>query len=117
MMTRGDGPLSARRPDATHHRFQTETVLIGGESLDYRLWMFGLFLRNRFGEVFLKISCSSGVAALAWQGRGFWIDQPIVCNASQPRCTATDVTPNSAAIKAATLREVHTPPSSGGLCS
>ncbi len=59
--------------------------------------------------------CSSGVAALAWRGRGRWIVQPMARGASQPRRGATEARPSSAARKAATLPEVQTPPSSGGV--
>jgi hypothetical protein len=62
----------------------------------------------------LKASCPAGVAAFGLRGRGFWIDQSIARNASQPRCGATEAKPNSAAIQRATLPLVHTPPSGGG---
>jgi hypothetical protein len=41
-------------------------------------------------------------------------DQPIAFSASQPRSTATDARPSSAAIQSATFRLDHNPPSGAG---
>jgi hypothetical protein len=75
-------------------------------------------LRRLFGygvhELFLNAAASSGVADFGFFGRGFWSDQPIAFNASQPRCGATDVRPSSSTIQSATLRLDHSPPSAGG---
>ncbi len=44
---------------------------------------FGFF-GDDLGDFFLKASRSSALAAFGLRGRGFWIDQRIVCNVSQP---------------------------------
>jgi len=75
--------------------------------------LLGLF-GERVSELFLKAASCSGVAELGCRGRGDWIDQPIACSASQPRCAATFSSPNWAAIQVATLPLVHRPPSAGG---
>ena len=115
MMAAGDRALAARRPDPAEDRLQPDAVLVGCEGLDCRAGMALGFLGDRFRELFLNASCSSGVAACACRGRGRWIVQPIARSASQPRCSATRATPSVAAITAATFFAVQTPPSSGGL--
>jgi len=57
------------------------------------------------------------VARAGCSGRGAWTDQPTARSASQPRWTATEASPSSSAIHAATLRLVHSPPSAGGPAS
>src|SRR5450759_1393378 len=76
--------------------------------------MLGGFFDERLAETFLKTSAASVVADFGFLGRGDWIDQPIACSASQPRCGASVVSPSCCAIQLATLRLVHIPPSSGG---
>jgi hypothetical protein len=98
MVSVSDRPLADRRPDPTGHRLQAEPVLVGREGLDRRVGMARRFLGDDFGE-FLKASCSSAVAAFGLRGRGFWIDQPIARNASQPRCGASEASPSSSAIQ------------------
>lgn len=66
----GDGALAARRPDPPQDRLQPDPVLVGGEDLDDRAGMARCLLGDGFGEVFLKFSCCSGVAARACCGRG-----------------------------------------------
>ena len=109
-----DRPLADRRPDPAAHRLQAEPVFVGGEGLDRRVGMARRFLGDNLGEFFLKASSSSSVAAFGLRGRGFWIDQPIARNASQPRCGASEASPSSPAIQRATLPLVQTPPSDGG---
>jgi hypothetical protein len=73
------------------------------------------FFGERVGELFLKAASCSGVAEFGCRGRGDWIDQPIACSASQPRCGATFSSPSCAAIQLATLLLVHSPASGGGV--
>ena len=47
------------------------------------------FFGDDLGDFFLNASCSASPAAFGLRGRGFWIDQPIAFNASQPRCGAS----------------------------
>ena len=84
------------------------------EDLDRFARVLCRLLGNGIRELFLNAAASSGVADFGFFGRGFWIDQPIAFNASQPRCGATEVRLSSPAIQAATLRLDHSPPSGGG---
>ena len=79
-------------------------MLVRGEDLDRFARVLCRLLGNGIRELFLNAAASSGVADFGFFGRGFWIDQPIAFNASQPRCGATEVTLSSPAIQAATLR-------------
>ena len=89
-------------------------MLVRGEDLDRFARVLCRLLGNGIRELFLNAAASSGVADFGFFGRGFWIDQPIAFNASQPRCGATEVRLSSPAIQAATLRLDHSPPSGGG---
>jgi len=114
MMAVRGRPFADRHPDPPRHRFQADPVLVGRERLDRRAGVARRFPRDDFGHFFLNASCSATVAALGLRGRGFWIDQPIACNASQPRCGTSEARSNSPAIHRATLPLVQTPPSGGG---
>ena len=116
MMAAGGGALAAWRPDPAQDRLQPDAVLVGGEDLDRRAGMALRRLGDRLGEVFLNAACSSGVATSACCGRGRCSVHSTARSASQPRCSET-LRPSSAAMKAATFFEVHTPPSSGGAFS
>ena len=89
-------------------------MLVRGEDLDRFARVLCRLLGNGIRELFLNAAASSGVADFGFFGRGFWIDQPIAFNASQPRCGATEVRLSSPAIQAATLRLDHSPPSGAG---
>ena len=89
-------------------------MLVRGEDLDRFARVLCRLLGNGIRELFLNAAASSGVADFGFFGRGFWIDQPIAFNASQPRCGATEGRLSSPAIQAATLRLDHSPPSGGG---
>ena len=89
-------------------------MLVCREDLDRFARVFCRLLGKGIRELFLNAAASSGVADFGFFGRGFWIDQPIAFNASQPRRGATDVRPSSLAIQSATLRLDHSPPSAGG---
>jgi hypothetical protein len=117
VMARRKRALSSRRPDAAQHRFQADPVLIGCKDFDRRIGIFGLFRGDRLAKLFLKAAASSGAADFGFFGRGFWIVQPIACNASPARCANTEARPNSCAIHTAILGVVHTPPSGGGSTS
>src|SRR6185312_750356 len=95
-------------------RLQPDAVLVGGPDLDRLVRVLGSCLSDGLLQPFLNASRSSGVAAWGWRGRGVCTDQPIAFRASQPRCGATRVSPNSEAIQVATFGLVHSPPSSGG---
>ena len=73
-------------------------MLVRGEDLDRFAWVLCRLLGNGIRELFLNTAASSGVADFGFFGRGFWIDQPIAFNASQPRCGATEVRLSSPAI-------------------
>src|SRR4051794_1380926 len=75
------------------------------------------YLSNVKCLLFLNASCSPAVARAGCSGRGTWTDHPSARSASQPRWTATEASPSSPAIHAATLRLVHSPPSAGGPAS
>ena len=114
MMAERDRPLADGRPDPTVDRLQPEAVLVRRPDLDRLVGMFRFFFGQRVGELFLKAASACGPAAFGFFGRGDWIDQPIALSASQPRCGASFSSPSSAAMKSATLRLDHTPPSGGG---
>ena len=86
-----DRPLADRRPDPAGHRLQAEPVFVGRESLDRRIGVARGLLADDFGKVFLKSSCSAGVAAFGLRGRGFWIEDAIARKAFQPRGRARTV--------------------------
>src|SRR5215213_3020044 len=113
-MAERDWTLSLGRPHPTPDRLQADAVLIGGKHLERCVGVLGPFLGSDLREPFLKVSCSSGVAAAGWRGRGVWIDQPIARSASQPRCGRSVLRPSSPAIQAATFGPLHSPPSGGG---
>ena len=117
VMPGGQRALSSRRPDASQDRLQANPVLVGCKDFDRRIGIFRLFLGDRLAKLFLKAAASSGVADFGFFGRGFWIVQPIACNASQARCANTEAKPNSCAIHTAILGVVHTPPSGGASTS
>ena len=75
-------------------------MLVRGEDLDRFARVLCRLLGNGIRELFLNAAASSGVADFGFFGRGFWIDQPIAFNASQPRCGATEVRLSSPAIHA-----------------
>jgi hypothetical protein len=114
MMAERDGPLADRRPYPAVDRLQAEPVLVRRPNFDRFVRMPDGFFRERVAEVFLKASAASAVADFGFFGRGDWIDQPIACSASQPRCGTTRASPSRRAIQAATLPLVHKPPSGGG---
>src|SRR4051794_752405 len=109
--------LALGRPDAAEDRLQPDAVLVGGEDFDDLARMLLGLLCEDGGELFLNASCSSAVARAGCSGRGAWTDQPTARSASQPRWTATEASPSSPAIHAATSRLVHSPPSAGGPAS
>ena len=94
VMTERDWPLADRRPNSAMDRLQAEPMLVRGPDLDRLVGMFVGFFADRLAEAFLKTSASSGVADFGFFGRGDWIDQPIACSASQPRCGASAVSPS-----------------------
>src|SRR4051812_12111295 len=110
----GARPLALGRPDAAEDRLQPDAVLVRGEDLDDLARMLLRLLGEDGGELSLNASRSSAVARAGCSGRGTWTDQPTARSASQPRWTATEASPSSPAIHAATLRLVHSPPSGGG---
>ena len=71
--------------------YGSQAVLVRGEDLDRFARVLCRLLGNGIRELFLNAAASSGVADFGFFGRGFWIDQPIAFNASQPRCGATEV--------------------------
>jgi hypothetical protein len=109
-----DWTLADWRPHAPRDRLQADAMLVCGEDLDIFAGVLCRLFGDDIREFFLNAAASSGEADFGFFGRGFWIDQPIACNASQPRCGATDVRPSSPAIQFATLRLDHSPPSGGG---
>src|SRR5205807_6471561 len=113
MMAECDRSLANRRPDASMDRLQTEPMLIRRPYFNRLVGMLRGFFGERVRELFLKAASCSGVAELGCRGRGDWIDQPIACSASQPRCGASFSRPNWAAIQVATLPLVQRPPSGG----
>src|SRR3982751_605321 len=114
MVTQRDRPLTLGGPHPAQDRLQPNAVLVGRPDFDRRVRVLGPLLGDGLLELFLNASCSSGVAAAGWRGRGFCTDQPIAFRASQPRWGKTAARPRSPAIQAATLRLVHRPPSGGG---
>src|SRR3954471_3597238 len=109
--------LALGRPDAAEDRLQPDAVLVGGEDFDDLARMLLRLFGEDGGELFLNASCSSAVARAGCSGRGTCTDHPSARSASQPRWTATEASPSSSAIHAATLRLVHSPPSAGGPAS
>ena len=69
-------------------------MLIRGPDLDWLVRMLRGFFGHRVGELFLNAAASCGVADFGFFGRGDWIDQPIACSASQPRCGASFASPS-----------------------
>ena len=116
-MAKRNRPLAFGCPDPSDDRLQPDAVLICGPDLNRFVRVLGRFLRDHRGQLFSKAALSSGVAEAGWRGRGFCTDQPIAFSASQPRCGATRVSPNSEAIQAATFGLVHKPPSGGAHAS
>jgi hypothetical protein len=112
VMPAGDRALALRRPDPPDDGLQPDAVLVGGEDLDRRAGMALGLLGDRLTELSLNAACSSGVATSACCGRGRCSVHSIARSASQPRCSEA-LRPSSAAMKAATFFDVHTPPSSG----
>src|SRR3954462_3577334 len=120
--------LAFRRPDAAEDRLQPDAVLVRGEDFDDLARMLLRLFGEDGGELFLNASCSSAVARAGCSGRGTCTDHPSARSASQPRWTATEASPSSSAIHAATLRLVppptaapwplsHTPPPAAGPAS
>lgn len=70
----GDGSDPAWGPDPAQDRLQADAVpdLVGcgGKGFDDGTGVALPFFRHRLGKFFLKSACASGVAALAWRGRG-----------------------------------------------
>src|SRR5207302_11516716 len=89
-------------------------MLIRRPYFDRLVGMLLGFFGERVSELFLKAASCSGVAGLGCRGRGDWIDQPIACSASQPRCGASFSRPNWAAVLVATLALGRRPPSGRG---
>src|SRR3954463_10463255 len=110
----GARSLAFRRPDAAEDRLQPDAVLVRGEDFDDLARMLLRLFGEDGGELFLNASRSSAVARAGCSGRGTWTDHPSARSASQPRWTATEASPSSSAIHAATLRLLHSPPSGGG---
>src|ERR1700737_3168434 len=113
-MARRGWTFADRRPHAARDGLQANAVLVRGEDLDRLAGVLCRLFGEGIRELFLNAAASSGEADLGFFGRGFWIDQPIAFNASQPRCGATDLRPSWRAIQSATLRLDHSPPSGGG---
>jgi len=86
-------------------------MFAGREDFDGSAGVFFRFLDNGVRKLFLNAAASSGVADFRFFGRGAWIDQPSVFNASQPRCGQAFSSPSSFAIQAAIFGLVHSPPS------
>ena len=116
-MAKRDGALAFGCPDPSDDRLQANAVLIRRPDLDRRVRVLCRFLRSNRGQLFSKAALSAGVAEAGWRGRGFCTDQPIAFRASQPRCGATWVSPNSEAIQAATFGLVHSPHRAGAHAS
>src|ERR1700720_2255113 len=104
VMTMRDRTLADGRPHAARNRLQANAMLVRGEDLDRLAGMVRCLFGNCIRELFLNAAASSGVADFGFFGRGFWIDQPIAFNASQPRCGATEARLSSPGIQFATLR-------------
>src|SRR4051794_39777833 len=109
--------LAFRRPDAAEDWLQPDAVLVRGEDFDDLARMLLRLFGEDGGELFLNASCSSAVPRAGCSGRGTCTAHPSARSASQPRWTATEASPSSSAIHAATLRLVHSPPSAGGPAS
>src|SRR5918993_2197850 len=116
-MTQRDGALAFGGLDSAQDRPQPDAMLIRGPDLDRLVRVLGRFLRDHRGQLLSKAALSAGVAEAGWRGRGFCTDQPIAFSASQPRCGATRVSPNSEAIQAATFGLVHSPHRAGAHAS
>jgi hypothetical protein len=101
-MAMRDRTLADRCPHAARDRLQTDPVFVCRKDLDLFAGMLRCLLGNGVRELFLNAAASSGVADFGFFGRGFWIDQPMAFNASQPRCGATEVRLSSPAIQFAT---------------
>ena len=102
-MAIGDRTLADGRPHAPRDG-QANAMFVCRKDFDRFARVLCRLFGNGIRKLFLNAAASSGVADFGFFGRGFWIDQPIAFNASQPRCGATDVRPSSAAIQSATLR-------------
>lgn len=83
-------------------------MLVPCPDLDAALWGRRTFCIN-VGLEFLLSSCSSGVAALGFFGRGTYNSQWAAWSASQPHWGCTCQSPWSAAIQSVTLRLVLKP--------
>lgn len=94
VMAERDRPLADGSPDAAMDRLQAEPMLIRRPYLDRLVGMLLGFLREGVSQLFLKAAVCSGVAAFGCRGRGDWIDQPIACRASHPRCGASFASPS-----------------------
>jgi hypothetical protein len=116
-MAKRNRPLAFGCPDPSDDRLQPDAVLVRGPDLNRFVRVLGPLLCNNCGQLFSKAALSAGVAEAGWRGRGFCTDQPIAFSASQPRCGATRVSPNSEAIQAATFGLVHSPHRAGAHAS
>lgn len=70
MMAERDRSFADRRPDAAADRLQTKAMFVARPDFDRFVFMFRGFPGDRFGEFFLNASCSCGVAARGFFGRG-----------------------------------------------
>jgi hypothetical protein len=104
--------LSAWAPDAAQDGLEPDAVLVGRPQL-HLLPRVGVLQRLDYGrKVFLKAAWAVG-SALTWRGRGTFEVHPRRRSISQPRWGCMRW-PNLAAIQAAALGLVQTPPSRGG---
>ena len=70
MMPGSARPLAARCPDTADDRLQPDAVLVGGKDFDLLVRMCRRLFGDRGRQLFLKLSCSSGVARSGCSGRG-----------------------------------------------
>ena len=115
LVTVRDGRPGALAPGAPHPApdgLEPEAVLVGGPELYARPWERLLERLDGGRKSVLKAAWAAG-SAFAWRGRGTFEVHPQRRSVSQPRwgCTRR---PRVAAIQAAALGPVHTPPSGGG---
>ncbi len=94
VMTERNRPLADWRPNPAMDRLQAEPMLIRSPDLDWLVRMLRGLFGHRVGELFFNAASCSGVADFGFFGRGDWIDQPIACRASQPRCGASFSSPS-----------------------
>ena len=74
VMAERGGPLPAGRRDPANDQLQPDEALVRAEERDRAVEVAHLFLSEEGGAFFLKVACSSGLAANGFLGRSAWID-------------------------------------------